>query len=443
MKNSRLFAMETLLAWEKSLEPLDQVLESGAAEKGFIDPRDRQLVMAMVYGVVRWQGHLDATISGSSTHPLKKMKPLTLAGLRVGVYQLLFMDRIPESAAINETVQALKLAGQPKWLSGFVNGLLRTIAREKASLAAPDDAAAVLSHPKWLVERWRKQFGTERTVRICAANNLLPPLVLRINTARVPLKEYLRLLRDNGIECERGRFAQEAVRLPVFRGSVADLPGYGDGFFQVQDEAAQLVCHLLAPFAYGSYLDACAGLGGKALHLAQLLSKNARLVAIEPSEKRRVLLQDNFCRLGYKASELYPGTLQQYAQQCQERFKGILVDAPCSGLGVVRRQPDIRWSSSVEGLQRNQARQLELLATAAGLLEKEGVLVYATCSTDPLENDEVISAFMQEHPEFLLTPARDYLPHAAHSLVDSAGYLRTTPEQGLDGFFAARMIRKG
>ncbi len=443
MKNSRLLAMEILLAWEKSLEPLDQVLENGVAGKGSVDPRDRQLVMAMVYGVVRWQGYLDATISGSSTHPLKKMKPLTRAALRVGVYQLLFMDRIPESAAINETVQALKRAGQPKWLTGFLNGLLRTIARRKASLPAPDDAAAVLSHPKWLVERWREQFGAERTVRICAANNLLPPLVLRINTARIPVEEYLRLLRDNGMECERGRFAQEAVRLPAFRGNVADLPGYGDGFFQVQDEAAQLVTQLLAPFACGAYLDACAGLGGKTLHLAQLVSEGAHLVAVEPSEKRRVLLQDNFCRLGYKTPELYPGTLQQFAEQCQDRFKGILVDAPCSGLGVIRRQPDIRWSSSFEGLQRNQARQRELLATAAGLLEKGGVLVYATCSTDPLENDEVIRAFMQEQPEFLLTQARDYLPPAAHFLVDAAGCFRTTPEQGLDGFFAARMIRKG
>lgn len=441
MHNSRAIAIEALLLREKSQEPLDRILDSVVGGKERLAPRDRQLVMAMTYGVVRWQGYLDALIGACSTHPLHKMKPLTRAALRVGMYQLLFMDRIPESAAINETVGALRLAGQPGWLIGFANGLLRNLARRKDSLPLPDDAAAALSHPAWLVERWRKQFGPERAARICAANNVPPPLVIRINTALISVEDYLRLLRDNGLEFEPGRYAPEAVLLPVFRGSVADLPGYGDGLFQVQDEAAQLVCRLLAPFACASYLDACAGLGGKTLSLAALLPKDARLVAVEPSEKRRTLLTENFLRLGCKAPEVYPGTLQQFAQERRERFHGILVDAPCSGLGVIRRQPDIRWNRSLAALQNNQTRQLELLACAAGLLEQGGVLVYATCSTDPLENDEVVSAFLRTHPEFLLTRTQEYLPPSAHSCVDTTGFFRTTPDQGLDGFFAARMIK--
>ncbi|OGQ86469.1 MAG: 16S rRNA (cytosine(967)-C(5))-methyltransferase [Deltaproteobacteria bacterium RIFOXYD12_FULL_56_24] len=442
MINSRAIAMETLLAWEKSQAPLDQVLEGMLSEAAMDDPRDRQLVMALVYGVVRWQGYLDAIIQKFSRHPLRTMKPLTIAALRVGLYQLVFLDRIPESAAINETVQALKSARQPKWLTGFVNGVLRAMVRQRAVLPAPDEAAAVLSHPAWLVARWEALFGPERARRICWINNTPPPLVVRVNSRRILPEAWLTLLREQGLEGERGLFATEAVRLNNFQGSITALPGYGEGFFVVQDEAAQLVTQLLAPFATARYLDGCAGLGGKTLHLAQLLPDSAKVVAVEPSLKRQALLRDNLRRLGGPEIEIHGGTLQEFAGQHREGFAGVLIDAPCSGLGVIRRQPDIRWQRSLAALSGYQARQRELLAAAAGLVEKGGVLVYATCSIDPMENDEVIVAFLQEQPEFSLSPAQEYLPEAARGFCDGKGFLKTTPEQGLDGFFAARMVRK-
>jgi 16S rRNA (cytosine967-C5)-methyltransferase len=435
--------MDTLLAWEKSQEPLDQVLEAMLSSETLDDPRDRQLVMALVYGVVRWQGYLDAIIQKFSSHPLHNMKPLTLAALRVGLYQLIFLDRIPESAAINETVQALKSARQPKWLTGFANGVLRAMARQKAALPAPDEAAAVLSHPAWLVARWEALFGSERARRICWINNTSPVLVVRVNSRRITTDDWLALLRENAIECERGLFAQDAVRINNFQGSVTALPGYGEGFFVVQDEAAQLVTQLLAPFSNARYLDGCAGLGGKTLHLAQLVPDSAVVVAVEPSLKRQALLRDNLHRLGGPEIEIHGGTLQDFSEQRQGGFAGVLVDAPCSGLGVIRRQPDIRWQRSLAALQDYQHRQRELLSAAAGLVEKGGVLVYATCSIDPKENDEVIGAFIGEHPEFFITPAQEYLPDAAKGFCDGKGFLKTTPEQGLDGFFAARMVRKG
>ena len=434
--------MDTLLAWEKSQEPLDQVLESMLSGGALDDPRDRQLVMALVYGVVRWQGYLDAIIQKFSRHPLRTMKPLTVTALRVGLYQLIFLDRIPESAAINETVQALKSARQPKWLTGFVNGVLRAMARQRAALPAPDEAAAVLSHPAWLVARWEALFGPERTRRICWINNTQPVLVVRVNSRRISADDWMNLLREKGIACERGLFAPEAVRITNFQGPVIALPGYGEGFLAVQDEAPQLVAPLLAPFTGASYLDGCAGLGGKTLHLAQLLPEGARLVAVEPSLKRQTLLRANLQRLGGPEIEIQGGTLQEFAAQRQEAFAGVLVDAPCSGLGVIRRQPDIRWQRSLAALQGYQEKQLALLAAAAGLVGKGGVLVYATCSIEPMENDEVIAAFLNEHPEFSSTPAQEYLPEAARGFCDGKGFLKTTPEEGLDGFFAARMVRK-
>ena len=443
MKNSRAIAMDTLLAWDKSQEPLDQVLEAMLSGVGMDDPRDRQLVMALVYGVVRWQGYLDAIIQKFSRHPLQQMKPLTVAALQVGLYQLVFLDRIPESAAINETVQALKLARQPKWLTGFVNGVLRAVVRQRASLPTPDEVAAVLSHPAWLMARWEALFGPERARRICWINNTQPPLVVRVNSRRIAIDEWLALLREKGIECEHGLFVPDAVRINNFQGAVTALPGYGEGFFVVQDEAAQLVTRLLAPFASARYLDGCAGLGGKTLHLAQLLPEGGRVIAVEPSLKRQALFRDNMHRLGGPEIEIHGGTLQEFAGQRQDGFAGVLVDVPCSGLGVIRRQPDIRWQRSLAALPGYQVKQRELLGAAAGLVENKGVLVYATCSIEPMENDEVIAAFIHDHPEFIITPAQEYLPEAARGLCDGQGFFKTTPEQGLDGFFAARMVKAG
>ena len=439
MINSRAVAMETLLAWEKSHDSLDQVLENTVSGASLDDPRDKQLVMALVYGVVRWQGYLDAIIQKFSRHPLRTMKPLTLAALRIGLFQLVFLDRVPESAAINETVQALKLSRQPKWITGFVNGVLRAMVRQRVDLATPDEAAAVLSHPAWLVARWESLFGKERAKQICWINNTPPVLVVRVNTRRISVDDWLILLRENEIECERGLFAPEAVRINNFQGSVTSLPGYEQGMFVVQDEAAQLVTPLLAPFVSGGYLDGCAGLGGKTLHLAQLVPEGARLVAVDPSLKRQGLLKDNLQRLGGPEIEIHGGTLQEFAGQSQGVFAGVLVDAPCSGLGVIRRQPDIRWKRSMEALQGYKTRQLELLKAAAVLVERGGVLVYATCSIDPMENDEVIAGFLAEHPEFLVSPVHEHLPEAARGFCDGNGFFKTTPEQGLDGFFAARL----
>lgn len=442
MTNSRATAMNILLAWQRSREPLDLVLERHLVAQAPAEQRDASLVMALVYGVVRWQGYLDGIIASLASHPLARMKPLTMAALRVGLYQLLFLDRVPASAAINETVQALTLARQPKWLTGFVNGLLRNAARKRDTLPAPDGVAAMASHPAWLVARWQQLFGRERAERICSANNVQPPLVVRVNSGRVAMADFLVLLGEREIAAMPGLFAPEAVRIADFRGPVTELPGYREGLFQVQDEAAQLVPLLLAPFARGRYLDGCAGLGGKALHLAHLLPGGSELTAVEPSARRGGLLRENLQRQGMNGVAPFVGTLEEFAGQEPGRFRGILLDAPCSGLGVIRRQPDIRWSRSMEELRRQQTRQSALLSVAADLLEEGGILLYATCSLDLMENDEVVAAFLRSRPDFSLTSVREYLPESAKVLCDAEGFFRTSPEQGVDGFFAARMRKK-
>jgi 16S rRNA (cytosine967-C5)-methyltransferase len=443
---ARARAIAVLEHWEGQNVPVDLLLER-ELRRPFNDPRDGQLCRALVYGTLRWLGYLDWVLARFSKHPLKKMKPLTRQALRTGCYQLLFMDRIPPSAAINETVAILKANTQPRWLTGFVNGVLRRISREHDSLPVPGQPGGqgieehdLFSHPRWLYERWCTRLGRERAALVCLANNRAAALSLRLHG--VGRDDYIKQLTQAGIVAKKGPYAPQAVILKEYKGLVSELPGYDAGAFQVQDEAAQLATVLMGDLLpAGRYLDGCAGLGGKTTHLAEMLPPDATLLAVEPEQHRYELLGENLRRLGLDGRvETICGRLEDIG--AKDKFNGILIDAPCSGLGVIRRHPDIRWNRHEGDLARYQAGQLKLLSRAAGLLEKDGVLVYITCSTEPEENDQVVGKFLAEHADFSVDDGSKYLPEAARSLVDDEGFLRTLPDQGLDGFFGARLINK-
>lgn len=445
--NARERALLILEEWRRQGISLDLLVER-EMQRPFADRRDNQLCRALVYGVVRWLGYLDAVLAGYSKHPPAKMKPLTRQALRIGLFQLLFMDRVPASAAINETIKILKCKGQPRWLTGFVNGLLRSVSRAIETLPPPGQASApgfapheLLSHPEWLYNRWLKRYGVHETAALCAANNREAALCLRL-LGNSPA-EFIAQLTEAGIVAEKGRFSEQAVVLPGYRGAIADLPGYREGLFQVQDEAAQLAAGLLGDsLAGGRYLDACAGLGGKAGQLAAGLAEDASLLAVEPDQRRYELLGLNLARLGLDGRvATFQGRLEDVAAKHGPGFKGILVDAPCSGLGAVRRHPDIRWNRQPADLERYRIRQLALLTEAARLLEPSGVLVYLTCSTEPEENEQVIEKFLADHPDFSVEDCRAYLPEQAAKLVDEQGFFHPLPDQGLDGFFGARLVR--
>lgn len=406
---------------------------------------DRQLAVMLVRGVLRQQQFLDAVIARFASVPPGKMKPLTLMALRVGVYQLFFLDRVPASAAVNETVKVLKAEKQPRWLINFVNGVLRTVARQKESLPGPDAAGEegtpILNHPDWLLQRWRARYGPEQTEEICRRNNQEPPLCLRVNTRLISREALAERCRRAGHEVRNGSYAPDGLILESGAGAVAGLPGFAEGLFQVQGEAAQLATLLLAPFTAGRrYLDACAGLGGKTGHLAQLLPAGAELTAVEPDRRRFALLGENLRRLGASGDiTLFNGSLDEFARSGGRRFDAILIDAPCSGTGVIRRHPDIRWNRQEDDLRSYQQQQGMLLHIAADLLAPGGILVYATCSLEPEENQQVIDAFRETHSGFTPTDCRAFLPPAADRLITADGCFYPTPADGLDGFFAARL----
>ncbi len=439
--SSRLLALNTLCRWNELHAPVDGVFDR-VVGTNHLDSRDLQLAGALVFGVLRQQQYLDHILTGFARHPLRKMKPRTLFALRIGLFQLLLLDRIPESAAVNETVKSFKAVRQPRWLVSFVHGVLRNVARKKNELPPPESATInglpILNHPDWLVNRWQQRFGREKTTMLCRRNNQPPVLTLRTNSRRISREELKRLFAEADYQVEPGTFSPEALCLEA-GGAVSGLPGYDQGYFQVQDEAAQLASRLLPLGAGGNYLDACAGLGGKTSHLAALAPETVRITAVEPDKRRYRLLGENLHRLGLDRVNGCNTTLEQFAAEAGERFDGILLDAPCSGTGVIGRQPDIRWNRTEKDLETYHRRQLHFLNTAAGLLKKNGVLVYATCSLEPEENEQVVAAFLADHSEFFIENGAEYLPQQAACLVDKHGYFHPTPADGLDGFFAARL----
>jgi 16S rRNA (cytosine967-C5)-methyltransferase len=439
----RAVAIEILCLWASTHNAIDQLFHAAITP---LSGKDRGLVKTLVYGVLRQKEYLDHIIRSFSKHRLREMKPRTLMTLRLGVYQLLFLNRIPESAAVNATVNTLKVAGQPAWLIGFANGILRAVARGRATLPTSEQMALakppILNHPAWLLARWQAKFGEEKARTICHCNNTEPPLSLRVNSRRSSPTLLQELLAKSGIIAHKGFYSPASLTVEAFPGGITSLPGYESGFFQVQDEAAQLASLLAGPLlGRCRVLDGCAGLGGKTSHLAEMLQPEGSIVAVEPEPRRYRLLWENLRRLGQTA-QVVPtrATLLEYAATRPPAFDCILIDAPCSGTGVIRRQPDIRWNRLPEQLPRYQATQLELLTIAACLLKPGGVLLYATCSLEAEENQELVRLFLDAHPGFTVEDARGLLPEHAWRLVDQDGFLCSHPSDGLDGFFATRLI---
>jgi len=412
-----------------------------------LESNDRQLAVNIIYGLLRNRESLDIMLQYLCSQPLKKFHPFILQALRVGLYQIMFLDRIPESAAVNESVKAVKAARLPKRLHGFVNGVLRNSIRKKEELLAllEDPAQPIRNHPHWLVERWEKQYGKEEATRICRQNNEQAVISLQVNSCATDRESFRKLLAKNEIHTRHGDYCDDALILEDFHGAIQELPGFDEGYFQVQDQGAQLLAHLLGPMTQnGDYLDACAGIGGKTSVLIQLAEHaQACVSAVEPDKARLEKFKENMARLHPSLNvPIFPGCLQDFAISSSKRFHGILLDAPCSGTGVTRRHPDIRWNRRIEDFKHYQKTQLELLQSAAKLLAPNGILVYATCSLEAEENEQVIKHFLNRNSDFSLENCTASLTSKAHTFITNK-YFAPLPGPAIDGFFCARLRNKG
>ncbi len=406
--------------------------------------RDRRFVTELVYGAVKAGDTLDWILRRYATRPLKKIEPMVRDILRLGIYQLFYLDKVPASAACNTSVDLAKKysnAGTAK----FVNAVLRAAVREPEKAKFPsgkghgvEELALQSMHPYWLVKRWVKELGFHAARDLCVFNNGEAPLSLRTNTLKASREELLQRLADSGAEAEVSPWAPEGV-IVTRHGSLDALVPLQQGLCQVQDESSMLVAHIVDPKPGEFIIDCCSAPGGKTTHMAALMQDKGRIVAGDVYEHKLARIEENAQRLGISIIETVLLDAREVGEEYFAMADRVLVDAPCSGLGVLRRKPDARWNKTAEEIAALPALQLEILTSAARAVKAGGVLVYSTCTIEPQENQEVVQAFLAANPEFTLENTGAFLPGNKREDKMIQVYRKI---DGTDGFFIARMRRK-
>jgi 16S rRNA (cytosine967-C5)-methyltransferase len=435
--DARAIAHEILVRVETGDAFADRLLADRASTEA-LSADDRGLLTRLVYGTLAWQGRLDHHLRGLVRVPLERLDAPVRAALRLGLYQLLFLDRVPAYAAVDSSVRLARRRG-----ATLVNAVLRRAAATgRAGLRLPDAAGDRLerlaiewSHPRWLVQRWAREFGAELPA-LLAADNEPGPTTVRVNRLRTTREAALWELSAAGMEAEPGRWAPDAIVVSRRAGNLRTLPAWRQGRLTFQGEASQLVTQLLGIAPGDHVLDACAAPGGKAGHAAACTGDGGLVVALDvrPAGARRI--RGEAVRLG--AAALRVAVADARRLPLRTSFDRILLDAPCTGLGTLRRHPELRWRRRPEDVPRLAALQRELLAAVARHLRPGGILVYAVCTLTPEETEEAIADLVARDPRFAVEPA--LVADVPAELVTPAGFLRTLPHRhGLDGFFAARL----
>ena len=411
-------------------------------------PADRGLATELVYGTLRWRGRLDYYIGKALDRDLSKIEPMVLSALRVGAYQLFFADRIPDTAAVDESVRCVRAIGLER-ATGIVNAVLRRLARERDTIELPkleDDPKAHLVHacslPSWLADRWLAQYGAEEAAALAMAMNAAAPVTIRVNRTKTTRADLLAELKTRFPDAAECRYAPDGIALG--KGDASHDPAFLDGRFSLQDEASQLVVELLDPRPGDRVLDTCAAPGTKSAAIAERLGGEGHVLALDRHGRRLGLVGRGIRRLGVGGV----ATLERDATKSladladpDGPFDKILFDAPCSGLGSLRRNPDARWRIQPGDFASLAKIQRALLESAADVLRPGGSLVYSTCTVTPEENEAILRGFMATRASWRIAPAEE-APESMRSLIGEDGFLRLLPHQhDTDGFFAARLIR--
>lgn len=416
---------------------------------------DRALLMELASGSVRWLRLLRFIIDQRLDRPAKIPSPVKSIMI-TAAYQIMFLDKIPRFAAVNEAVQGVRTMGAP-WAAGVVNAVLRQIARDVESAGSDslismavdsivdpcERLAITTSHPSWMVKRWVSCQGLETAELMCRADNMVPPLVVRVNRLKVSRRHAIEELMASGINAACSVTAPDGILLPGFRGNPAGIPGLDRGWFQVQSEAAQIVTLLLSCKPGHRIFDACAGPGGKTTYLAEITKDKARLDAWDTNRDRLRVLEQNAARLDLDSIRLLlPDRFRKISAAATPVYDRILVDAPCSGLGIIRRHPDIKWNRKPGDIARLAGMQKRILKDMAPLLKPGGNMVFCVCTTEPEETREVVQEFLEEQPSWSIVPAARVLTWLDTDFFTPEGlFCITQQEGGMDGFFAALLRR--
>jgi 16S rRNA (cytosine967-C5)-methyltransferase len=444
-ETARSLALEILQRVEKT-DAYANLLLDAWLRKRRLAAADRALATELTYGVLRWQGKLDYLLGRVLDRPILVLDPPVRHILRLGTYQLCCLDRIPDFAAVDEAVELTRWAGVAR-SAGYVNAVLRAIVRgreEPPPVPARDPHdywSSLGSHPRWLVERWIARLGAEEAGRLMAANNEAPPLGVVVNQLKAGIQEARGVLPDAGVEVQPGRFVAGAFSL---RGAGAPeaLQGFREGWLIPMDEAGALPVLALRLGEGLRALDACAGGGSKSALMAGAVGWKGEIVALDQSPRAIRRLEAARRRLGLEMVKPQLQDARAAGAMWPRGFARVLLDAPCTGLGTIRRRPEIKWRRRAEDLPRAARLQAELLEGVAAAVAEDGLLVYSTCSLEPEETDGVVEEFLRTHPEFRREdPAAAVASRA--DLVGADGFLRAWPHRhGTDGFFVA-CLRRG
>ncbi len=417
-----------------------------------LEGRERALATELAYGVTRRRATLDWAISQVATRPLEKMDPWVRNILREAVYQILYMDRIPHSAAVDQAVELAKQYGHAG-LAKFVNGVLRNLIRRLPELKWPDEAAEPIralavkhSYPEWLVSHWLERFGRGEAVRLLEAGNQVPPLTVRVNRLKATREEAAAALAEEGVRTEPTRHSPQGLIIrDLTSASWLDrLKAMKQGLITVQDESSMLAAAVVAPQPGWTVIDVAAAPGGKSTHLAELMDNQGHVIALDIHPHKVDLIEQNAARLGTTIVQAVCLDARRVGEMMPERADAILCDLPCSGLGTLSRRPDARWRKSPEDVEALVPVQRAILESAAKALKPGGVLVYSTCTIQPAENEELVEAFVADHPEFRFDNIWGYLPESIAREGQAEGYVQLLPHvHGTDGFFIARMVKTG
>ncbi|NCC16437.1 MAG: 16S rRNA (cytosine(967)-C(5))-methyltransferase RsmB [Clostridia bacterium] len=441
---------------EIAAEAMVEIMEEGAynnmalrrllRQNGAMPQKDRALVTEIVNGTLRNLYYIDHVLNQFSKTKTEKLKPWILAVLRTAVYQMYFM-KIPDSAACNEAVKLIEERGLTP-LKGFVNGVLRTVGREKGSIVMPKVGTAEFlnvqySHPLWLIKMWIAYFGFEETEKLCQANNCPPDVSIRINTLKTEKALLKKELENIGAVVTEGSIAPFALHLKK-TADIGGLKAFTEGLFHVQDESSQLAVEILNPQKGEAILDLCAAPGGKSFTIAQKMENSGKLVCGDIYEHKMELIAEGAERLGITIIEPRQQDATQWREKYADAFDRVLVDAPCSGLGLMGKKPDIRLKKNGDEIDRLVPIQREILENGAKYVKQGGILVYSTCTLCKKENEKNVEWFLKNHPDFTAENITEFLPKELWQETADKGYITLLPHRSnTDGFFIAKMKRKG
>lgn len=425
-----------------------QALQRVFSRNPAADKRERSLATELVYGVCRRRNTLDYVLERFSNRGLKTLEPLVKSALRLGVYQILY-TRIPARAAVSETVEVVKRRS-PR-AAGLVNAVLRAFVRKGGALELPNyEENKVLrlslefSHPEWLVRRWLERYGEAGARALMDYDNRTPPIVIRVNRLKTNPEDLVKRLAGEGVEARPGRYLPEAL---VIQGvaSLESLSSFQEGLFTVQDESSMLVARVLDHRPGQVVIDMAAAPGGKTTHIAELMGDNGTIIAIDVHEHRLEKVRENCRRLGITSVTTIACDARAIAGEFACKADRVLLDAPCSGLGTLARRPDARWRRNEGSIAGLVALQRQLLDAAVSCLSPGGILVYSTCTTEPEENEGMVTSFLERHEDMELDDITPFLPRGLKGHEGrSKGWLQLLPHvHGVDGFFIARLRKRG